>query len=148
MANEVNKEDYKKLIRSVDIKDLELLRLSCENYVPFSKNVTAAIDLEITSINDINLNGKMLEIKPDFKLVVYKVADGKTTDEKLFEIYFTYLLKYSLSEEEDFQQKTLEHFVKKNVPLNVWPFARELVNNITMRMGFPPLVLPAYKNEE
>ena len=35
-----------------------------------------------------------------------------------------------------------EAFRQANLPLNVWPFAREFFYNMTLRMGWPPFTLP------
>ena len=35
-------------------------------------------------------------------------------------------------------------FAQTNLPLNVHPFLRETIANLTMRAGWPPLILPAF----
>lgn len=39
-------------------------------------------------------------------------------------------------------------FAKVNVPVNVRPFLRETVGNLMLRVGWPPLVLPAFLRPE
>jgi hypothetical protein len=38
-----------------------------------------------------------------------------------------------------------DEFSKFNVPVNAWPFLRELVMNTTQRFGWPGFILPPYK---
>ena len=38
-----------------------------------------------------------------------------------------------------------QRFVERNVPVNVWPYIREIVATMTAKMGLPPLVLPTLK---
>ena len=38
-----------------------------------------------------------------------------------------------------------EIYKDMSLPLNVWPFFREMVNSITSRMNIPPLTLPLIK---
>ena len=38
-----------------------------------------------------------------------------------------------------------EVFQNTNLPLNLWPYLREMVHTVSMRMGLPSLVLPVYQ---
>ncbi len=42
-------------------------------------------------------------------------------------------------------RQLVELFARRNVRVNVWPYAREAIHSTTLRMGLPPLVLPLYK---
>ena len=42
-------------------------------------------------------------------------------------------------------ENALNHFGAANVPHNVWPYWRELVQSACSRMGLPRAVLPSYK---
>lgn len=41
--------------------------------------------------------------------------------------------------------KIYELFLRQNVPLNLWPYFRTQVDQLTAQMGLPRLVLPAFK---
>ena len=47
-------------------------------------------------------------------------------------------MEYSLSEEEK------QQFLSRNVPVNVWPYARELISTMATRLGYPALLIPPY----
>lgn len=42
-------------------------------------------------------------------------------------------------------EEVFKIFEQRNLPVNVWPFFRELVQNSVARAGLPPLTLPAFK---
>lgn len=39
----------------------------------------------------------------------------------------------------------LESFAETNAVLNAWPYLRELVQNVSSRMGLPPVTLPLFR---
>ena len=45
----------------------------------------------------------------------------------------------------DITDSFFEIYKDLSLPLNVWPFFREMVNSITSRMNIPPLTLPLLK---
>ncbi len=64
----------------------------------------------------------------------------------LFSIKFDYCIAYSVESLSTFSNEYIEFFIYKNVPINIWPYARELVSSITTRMGFSPLILKPHKS--
>ncbi|MBN2053445.1 hypothetical protein JW905_00900 [bacterium] len=45
----------------------------------------------------------------------------------------------------DFNDSVWDVFSALNIPLNAWPYLREYVQNVTQRLGIPPLTLPLYQ---
>lgn len=66
----------------------------------------------------------------------------KETNEAKAKISVTFYVVYSskIPISDDF----FKIFKVRNLPLNTWPYFREFVHNITMRMGWPPLIAPTY----
>ncbi len=62
---------------------------------------------------------------------------------KFLTVKCAYRLIYS--SEEEFTEEFFELFKARTLPVNSWPFFRELVNNITARMYIPPITLPLIK---
>lgn len=54
-------------------------------------------------------------------------------------------LQYKLPKELKVTQKELAIFAGINGIYNAWPYWREFVQSIFLRMGLPPLVLPVYR---
>lgn len=76
-------------------------------------------------------------------------ASDTDTGNGVFSIVVVYSLQYSLGElavpSSDDLVLLAQEFSKINGPVHVWPYVRELVSSMTVRMGFPALVIPSYK---
>lgn len=95
-----------------------------------------------------------------FKIGDYGVADGLLTvrllfsvdvvtrpdGDSLFSLGFTYRVEYQFDHIELFAQDMIELFVRSNVAINIWPFARELISSLTTRMGYPALLVEPLKH--
>jgi hypothetical protein len=64
--------------------------------------------------------------------------------ERAIDIYATFLLTYEIGEHE-FEQANLDAFAKLNGMFNLWPYIREFVQAMSVRMGLPALTLPVYR---
>lgn len=69
-----------------------------------------------------------------------KEGEGKS-EKHLFEVACRYALQYALKEGYTPSQEELDAFKEGNAVFQCWPYARELVQNLTMRMGLqmPPM---------
>ena len=59
----------------------------------------------------------------------------------LAEISADFLLQYSFRDDWTPNPEALHEFSIHNVPIHVWPYWREWVNNVTMRIGLPSVIL-------
>ncbi|EEL27567.1 hypothetical protein bcere0018_33630 [Bacillus cereus Rock1-15] len=158
----MNRESYEFFIEAVDFKKVEVVSLESrqnENFQPEGKMLDVYLDHKIK--DEVVMDGVEMEVKVEFNAFAHKCQDelpnspGKISDEdKLFEVKFVLKLLYYLNLEDNKKllieisndQEIIDTFVNKNVPINVWPYAREIISNITMKMGFPPLMIPPYKS--
>lgn len=150
-------EKYNKLIESITIDNIEVSALECKkNKISENNSGELAISIQ-TEIIETRLEG--IELQVDFKVKVFTFFDieeevkveGVKEEEKLFTINSVLSLKYVLDFEniddllsEDIDS-VIEIFVERNVKINAWPYVREIVSNMTTRMGFPQLIIPPYK---
>ncbi|MBA7671453.1 hypothetical protein ES703_79611 [subsurface metagenome] len=69
------------------------------------------------------------------------ILDKETNEDKA-KISVTFFVVYSskIPISDDF----FEIFKVRNLPLNTWPYFREFVHNVIMRMGWPPFIAPTY----
>lgn len=58
---------------------------------------------------------------------------------------FSCLYRLEYTTEVPLTDPVFKVFSERNVPLNIWPFLRELVMSTTQRFGWSGFVLPAYK---
>jgi len=135
-------ELYSELIKHVELEDIQLINLNCRKYNV--EELKRSITIEIRTKNEVeSFTEQQLLINVSFKVIGH---EADKDENRLFEIDFTFTLKYSLLENnEKFNEEVIDLFVKNNVPLNVWPYARELISSITVRMGLPALVIGTYK---
>jgi len=61
----------------------------------------------------------------------------------MFDLKGVFTLIYSISGEMD--DETFELFKKRNIPVSLHPYARELIQSMMQRAGLPSFVLPAFK---
>lgn len=73
----------------------------------------------------------------------YRVRFEGAESELIGEITAVFGLEYSTSI--PLTDPVWEIFGTHNVPLNAWPYFRELVANLTGRMGWMPLTIPTHK---
>lgn len=155
-------ESYSAFIEAIDFNKIEVVSLECKQNEEF-KAEGKMLDIFLNhSIEKATMNGVDIDVKVGFDVFAYKSLEDTKNDpskieaeEKLFEVKFILKLKYNLDLEKD--EKTLiditnnqdfiNIFVDRNVPINVWPYAREIISNVTMKMGFPPLMIPPYKSD-
>jgi preprotein translocase subunit SecB len=83
--------------------------------------------------------GEALEVLCSYQL---RVTSG---EDELLKADLDYLICYSLLGEEPVDADDLDHFAFTNGTYHSWPFVRQLVFDLTARMGYPPYNLPVFK---
>lgn len=151
-------EKYKKLIRAIELVNVELQELSCNknNNLPPEKRSNLQVGLNNEIVEQL-YDGLDFVVHILFNVAVFhgdadveEQADN-INDDVLFNIKFTLESTYKIDFPEvdnglDDYEEELELFSTRNVPINTWPYAREIISSITTRMGFPPLIIPTNKN--
>lgn len=138
---------YSEFVRTVEIVDIHLLKFSGTKYwskqsLPEAARVSVKFRPELQEAT-----ADALKAKGSF-VVTGTVIE---TEDKVFELEFEIELVYSApSLNEGFAQspdgkQILDMFIQRNVPVNVWPYAREFISSMTVRMGFPVVVIGTLK---
>ncbi|NOX89100.1 MAG: hypothetical protein GXO77_08740 [Calditrichaeota bacterium] len=128
-------EEYRKILNGIELKNILL------------------IDLKASIKHELLSEGMKIDIKDDAQyeydddkfIVTNKyILKAKNNDKKIvIKIEATFILVFESGFEitDDF----FNIYKDISLPLNVWPFFRELVNSVTSRMNIPPLTLPLLK---
>ena len=58
---------------------------------------------------------------------------------------FKYVISYEIVGDGGVEEADLQHFAFANGTYHSWPFVRQLVFDLTARMGFPPYTLPVFQ---
>jgi hypothetical protein len=77
-----------------------------------------------------------IDVGCDFSFVI------RSTGEEVADTKIKYLIQYKLNGEEVPAEQDLIAFSAVNGAYHAWPFVRELIFNLTARMGFQPFTLP------
>ncbi len=84
-----------------------------------------------------------------FATVTFDVATYTKEEREIFRIEFEYAAVYFIDKDAAFSEEEVNQvgqtFVEKNVPINVWPFARELIADLSNRMNVPRLLIGMYR---
>lgn len=138
---------YSEFVRALDIVDVHLLHFNGTKY--WSKQT-----LPVAANVDVKFRPELQEVSAGtFKAKASFVVSATTNDtkDKVFGLEFEICLVYSVPNlNEDFAQspdgkQVLDEFINRNVPVNVWPYAREFISSMTVRMGFPAVVIGTFK---
>ncbi|WP_251555104.1 protein-export chaperone SecB [Neobacillus muris] len=139
---------YNQLIRAVDLDNIFIQ--SC-NSQRFHHSLLKSSQID----TNIQMTQRLEYYKDDFfatsAFFDIKAFEEDHEENLIFNIQFTFILEYRISGlnselyNSEELQKALDQFVKNNVPVNVWPYGREFIAQITTRMGLPQLLIGTYK---
>ncbi|MDD5224719.1 MAG: hypothetical protein PHE84_12090 [bacterium] len=135
-------EEYLRLLKGFEIKDICLTSSTYSiDKNKITENKQTDIDLHI----EIEASFKLSETKKEaiFYAKNYLFGKIKNEDPKIIEIRTTFELFFSSSEE--INNEFLNIYNDVSLPLNVVPYFREFVQNLTQRSGVRPIVLPLMK---
>lgn len=134
-------EKYNDFIKNVELLDVNVEKIACDKRISYQEcehglKINMEPEFELKEIVD-----DFLRVLAVFHLVCHEEKDEKST---VFEIHTTFELLYSIDGTE-VSEEVIERFIDVNVPVNVWPYGRELISSLTTRMGFPALIIGTYK---
>lgn len=72
-------------------------------------------------------------------------SDQEQSNDFFLEIKATYSVAYKIDSPDPLPFEDLDMFGRINPLYNVWPYWREFVQNMTVRLGLPALTLPLFK---
>jgi preprotein translocase subunit SecB len=135
---------YSDFIGSIELVDIYLAsaqykRLTFpdpENYPKFTADFHPG---KVTS----KFKKEFLEINQEIKFLMEEVSEDQEETRKIFELKAKYSLLYRTTIDAD--DDLLEMFKQRNVPINLHPFARELIQSAMAKTGLSPFTLPVLK---
>lgn len=134
----MDRERYSRFIEGLDLRQIYLLSLSCSRQVDLEGERWL---VDLTPEFQIVDSDKSEEIMVEARLR----ANAHHQKEQMVVVDATFMLIYHSASETKFDDEIKEVFLKNNPPLNVWPYAREVISSMTTRMGLPPLIIEPYK---
>ena len=130
---------YRELLTQLGIVSINLIEIQARAEVP-------QIEPDQTSVqSEYNINSGFLnEAKTAFHATSRLTVGFQetTSDQTLGKITVEFVVQYT--SQHPSTDEFLQRFAQENVPLNAWPYLRELIHNTMLRFGWAPLVLPLY----
>ncbi len=128
--------EYNKFVKQIEINDLRIVSAQVNildySYFPSSPEIKWSMRASYEKAE------KQFNVSHRYNVTIL----DKETNEAKAKISVTFFVVYSskIPINDDF----FKIFKVRNLPLNTWPYFREFVHSITMRMGWPTFIAPMY----
>ncbi len=140
----VNTKDYNNFIKNIKLVDIMADEFSFKRFNIQTDNVKkdlpAKITLKPTKDEYAAKDGGECDV---FSSILFRIEQNK---QKIFEVkvkfHLVYICKIHMNDE------IFDIFSKRNIPLTIFPFLRELISNAMYRAGLPPFIVPLLKNDK
>ncbi len=137
------REKYNEFVENISIENISLKYISAENM-----NSTKTLDENQPVIVQVGFDSSKYEKKSGSLYVEasFKVEAEIEKNKPIFDIKFIYLIEYTLKEKDlsEVENIIISKFTEKNTPVNIWPYARELISSVTTRMGYPAFIIKPF----
>lgn len=134
---------YNEFIHSLELVDIYVAELTFKRLknIPENNQIPVKVTLKSTKNEYKRVKTNLYEIT---HRVLFKLEYVEESQEKLFfELKVTFKLFYRSKHE--LNDEIFKIFVEKNIPVNVFPFLREIVCNSMYRAGLSPILIPLKK---
>ncbi|MCX8057524.1 MAG: hypothetical protein N3F03_07950 [Ignavibacteria bacterium] len=134
----ISPEKYQKILEGLELVSISLKDAKCY----LNTDVKFPGELGVT----ISSDEKFKVISNDEIQIVQKYsldARKRNSKSRFLNVEATFLVK--LKSKENFTEDFFNVYKEISLKLNTWPYFREFINNITLRMNIPPLTLPLFK---
>lgn len=130
----------KKYYHSIQLKKIQMISLKSnynENNEGVERNIPLSISIENAGkVTDKNKGVCYLKVN----------IESENKEKELFNIEVVY--KGFCESSADIDEKELKFYLEvQSIPM-LWAYARESINNAVVKMGLPPIVLPAVNINE
>lgn len=135
-----------RLISAVQIKGVRLVEATAKTRIGSPQE---AGEVEFA----IHYSARVKEHRKDSTFVVLSTVEARLTPREpnarpAVSVRAGFELTYSLPEDFPVSSSQLNAFAQTNGIFNVWPYWREFIQSMFVRMGLPPLALPVYRLPE
>ncbi len=126
--------------KNLSLKNIHLWNTDCNRNLSVearSKRVEVRISISVEVINS-----DIADVLP-FSCRFLLLGVEKDTGNEVFKIGMTFRVTYSISPGYKPDTEEMEAFSRIDVPYDLWPYAREYVQNVLARMDIKPFTLPS-----
>lgn len=135
---------YGELINSVDLMDIYLGSAQFKRHAFPDPDDFPEVKVNFSaSKTSYKTLGEELQVDQEIRFLIEDVSIDKKKSRKIFELKGVFTLIYHSAVEMDDELFGL--FKKRNIPVNLHPYVRELIHNLMTRAGLPSFTLPTLK---
>lgn len=140
------RKKYNEFVRSIELRKIFLQSLNCKRPLEHLKSVPLTADIKKPVFEITKNTPEVLIATGTFEVCIRSDTDtqGAEPSEEI-SIIASFVLEYSKSSNVEESDDIIQRFLNTNVPLNCWPYGREIISSITTRMGYPALIIPTIK---
>lgn len=124
----------------VQIEDVRLVRATVRRELD-SDEPPPVLDFGFNVSTDFDRDTKRIRSKVFFSFDSYFKKENRSGPSPLH-VDVGFALGYSLQSIDDIDDAKIDAFGKMNAVYNAWPYVREFVQSMIVRMGLPSLTLP------
>lgn len=139
---------YKEFVSKIEIDRINIRRLNMESVIApneIAKFMKDGKRIEIDLVHEFKLENIADEHKFFYAIGVVK-AVARIAKNVMFLIEVELIAEYNISSiKKEIPDAIYQQFIQNNVPVNIWPYAREAIQSGTTKMGYPPLTIRPYR---
>ena len=154
----IKKDKFQKVVESATLNDVILVSSKSESYIHYSSIIPNKTKLDMTKqVSQPNIsepnnkNSSFLSTHINFTVSGKSKENIETSqikkDDPLFSISTSYIITYTINNVKTLDSEMLNFFGKNNSYFNVYPYLREYINYMSVRLNIPPVILPLLKPE-
>lgn len=137
MSDQLLLKKGESLGKNLTLKKIHLWESKCSRDVAFkASKVEIPLEIEVNVLQGQDTD--TLSYAARFTLI----ATDKETQKKAFEIQVSFCIVYKIKADYKPQHDEVEAFGATSAIFNVWPYVRELIQSLVVRMDLPPFTLP------
>lgn len=135
----VSPKEYREFINGLRLTSI-VMKASRAQRIADKVDLTRKIDMNINDHADFRMvAGDQCIVSHAYELAMTYTGEKDT----LLEV--TCAFEVALQTGRPMTREYFDVFSKVNLPVNTWPYFRELAHSMISRMGLPPLILPMVK---
>lgn len=131
-----------------ELLDVRMVKTSAEHLGFPIAGQPLEYDLDVNPMAHFNSETNALIVSTDFSLAVNQEVEsdiGETETADIASVTFTLVALYDTPEGMTYGPEELESFGATTGVFSLYPYAREYVQDVTGRLGLPPLTLGVYR---
>lgn len=133
---------YQEFVSKVEIKDIRIKKLEMNSFLTRKEVKEKNIDINL----NIDFNFNQFINASTFEAITAVSVIAEIPNQKVFSIKMELLVEYEYDEiKQTVSKEIIDNFINSNVPVNVWPYIREIIHNATIRMGYAPLIIKPFR---